>query len=88
MPKSPAYHEAMGEWDRDARDLLIELRTEVRNIRTDILEIKTGTSTQLLDHETRLRLIERRVWVASGMAAILGATGNLLIQAMLKIPLH
>lgn len=88
MPKSPAYQEPNGEWDRDARDLLVELRTEVRNIRADILDLKTGTSTQLLDHETRLRMIERRVWVASGMAAILGATGGWLFQAFLKIPFH
>ena len=88
MPKSPSYHEPIGEWDRDARDLLVELRTEVRNIRGDILDLKNGTSVQLLDHETRLRLIERRVWVASGMAAVLGAAGGWLIQALLKLPIH
>lgn len=83
MHENPAL-----DWTRDDRDLLVELRTEIRNIRGDILDLKNGTSVQLLDHETRLRMIERRVWVASGVASVIGALGGWLIQAMLKVPFH
>jgi hypothetical protein len=40
-------------------DLLITLHEQVRNIGTDIKEIKDGTAITLSDHEKRLRTIER-----------------------------
>jgi hypothetical protein len=41
-------------------DLLVELRTEMRGVRDDIKEIKDGTAAQLLDHETRVRALEKQ----------------------------
>lgn len=37
------------EWSREDRDLLIELRTEMRGMRTDIKDLKDGTSNQITD---------------------------------------
>lgn len=40
---------------RDDRDLLVELRTEIAGIKSDIKDIKDGTTVTLADHEMRLR---------------------------------
>ena len=40
-------------------DLLIELRTRMEGIKNDVNEIKTGTSTQISDHEIRIFSLER-----------------------------
>lgn len=45
-------------FNRDDRDLLVELRTEIIAIRADIKEIKDGTSITLADHEIRMRALE------------------------------
>jgi hypothetical protein len=65
-------------------DLLIELRTEMRGVRDDIKGLKEGTSLQLSDHEMRIRLVEKRVWTASGIASVLGMIGGYLIQYLIK----
>lgn len=45
-------------FNREDRDLLVELRTEVTAIRADIKDIKDGTAITLADHETRVRTLE------------------------------
>lgn len=40
-------------------DLLIELRTRMEGIKNDVNEIKTGTATQINDHEIRIFSLER-----------------------------
>lgn len=57
--------------DRESRDLLIEMRTQMVAIRADIKELKDGTTTTLNDHETRLRFIERYMWLAIGVVGLL-----------------
>lgn len=44
--------------DRESRDLLIEMRTQIVAIRADIKDLKDGTSATLSDHETRIRAVE------------------------------
>lgn len=75
-------------WNRDDRDLLIELRTEMKGVRDDIKALADGTSVTLADHETRLRAVEGsaasnktelRNW---GIAASLALAG---LEAALRI---
>lgn len=58
-------------------DLLVSLSTEMRLLREDIKEMKSGNSLTLQDHENRLRFIERYMW---GGLAILG-----LMQFVIQI---
>lgn len=82
------------QWSRDNRDLLIELKTQVAALRTDVRELRDNTSTRLAtvemgkldrteanrlladqlttnnDHETRLRFIERYMWLAIGALTV------------------
>lgn len=39
-------------------DLLIELRSEVKGIRADIIDLKDNIKSQVSDHEDRLRVCE------------------------------
>lgn len=63
----------------EERDLLIELRTEMKAVRDDIKELKDGTATRLSileadrvtqkdlhDHETRIRRLEYSLAIAIG----------------------
>lgn len=52
-------------FNREDRDLLVELRTKIEDIQTDIKEIKDGTSTKLTDHELRIRRLE--MWGSIGI---------------------
>lgn len=45
-------------WNREDRDLLVELRTEMKGVRADIKQLTDGNDTRLNDHETRLRKVE------------------------------
>lgn len=47
-------------------DLLIELRTEIIGMRTDIKAMKDDSKETIADHEVRLRFIERYMWLAIG----------------------
>jgi len=40
-------------------DLLITMHEQIRGIKSDIKEIKDGTTLKIEDHELRLRIIER-----------------------------
>lgn len=45
-------------WNREDRDLLIELRTEMKGIREDIRDFKNGTDYEIKGHEGRIRSLE------------------------------
>jgi hypothetical protein len=68
---------ALAEYQSD-HDVLIELRTEMRGMRSDIKDLRNGTSERITDHELRLRALERRVWIASGAATVAGIIGGWL----------
>jgi hypothetical protein len=72
------------KYNQEDRDLLIELRTQMSGVRDDIKDLKDGFSSRLSnleqnmvskivveDHETRLRFIERYVWGALAVVAVL-----------------
>jgi len=67
----------------DDHDLLIELRTRMEGIKQDVNEIKTGTSTQIDDHERRLFQLERSKTKTDTMISIgivlLGILASLII---------
>jgi hypothetical protein len=52
-------------------DLLVELKTEMRLLREDIREMKDGNTVTLEDHESRIRFLERWVWLAVGALGII-----------------
>lgn len=39
-------------------DLLITLHEQIKNVRTDIKDLKDGTGSKLTDHEARIRVLE------------------------------
>lgn len=61
----------MNENYQSDHDLLIELRTEMRGLRDEVRKLNDGNAEKIADHETRLRRIERYVWLAIGGLAVL-----------------
>lgn len=70
-------------WNREDRDLLVELKTEVTAIRADLADLKGNYTGRLLnlesnavskiqfdDHEKRIRFIERYMWMALGILGV------------------
>lgn len=65
-------------------DLLITMHEQIKNIRIDIADLKTGTSDKLADHEIRIRDIEKfkENWtgknaiIAVVLMFIIGLLGN------------
>lgn len=49
-------------------DLLIRVDENVKNLITEIKDMKDGTSAQLLDHETRIRRLELWGAIALGLS--------------------
>lgn len=59
----------------DDHDLIITIHEQIKNVRSDIKEMKDGTALQLADHENRLRRLEEKMtkvltWGAVGLIAI------------------
>ena len=95
------------EWNREDRDLLVELRTEMRSIfdvvnkikdeminriaivetnkadKTDLHALRTLIEETLKDHEKRLRITERSIWVYVGAATVIATVGSLLLQYLI-----
>lgn len=65
----------MNEQDHD---LLVGLHVEVKQIRTDIKDLKDGTSNKILDHELRLRRLELWGAIALGLSYALNFYFNYL----------
>jgi len=57
-----------GNFNQPDRDLLIELKTEVRALRSDIKELKDVTTDKSTDHEIRIRRLEQ--WGAMAIGAL------------------
>lgn len=54
-------------------DLLIDLRAQVRELRDDIKRMNDGGNRVIADHETRIRLLEKYVWLAVGALYFINA---------------
>ena len=58
---------------REVYDLVLELKTEM-----------APTPRALIDHEDRIRDLERKVWSFSGISAVLAVAISQLIQLLIK----
>lgn len=58
---------------REVYDLVLELKTEM-----------APTPRALIDHEDRIRDLERKVWSFSGISAVLAVGISQLIQLLIK----
>lgn len=57
-------------------EVVMETRDAVRGLDSSLIE----TAKDLVDHETRLRSMERKVWGFSGVAGIVGSVLTLFIS--------
>lgn len=64
-------------------DLLIELRTEMKGLRTDIRELKDGTNDRITDHETRLVALEKSKTIQNTLMSIGIGLLSLLVGLLL-----
>lgn len=58
-----------------------EMFAEIRATHTAVTEMRSELR-QITDHETRIRGLERRMWIASGAAAILGGGLSEAVRAI------
>ena len=58
-------------------DLLITVHEQIKNVRQDIKELKTGTEGKLSDHESRIRRLELWGAIAIGFSYALQFWFNL-----------
>ena len=59
--------------DASIRDLVIEMRTDLRNVLSRLDSLAATTAEASKDHESRLRELERGFWKTSGAAAAISA---------------
>ncbi len=52
----------------DDHDLLVTMHEQIKGIKTDIKELKDGTSVKIGDHELRLRRLELWGGIAVGFS--------------------
>jgi hypothetical protein len=72
-------------------DLLIELKTEMKNIKEVLIDIKNGTVTIQTDHENRLRKLEKsqdillgKIVGSSAVISIIIVIAGAIIQGIHK----
>jgi hypothetical protein len=51
-------------------DILIELRSDVKALKDVVGEMRDNTKITLLDHEIRIRFLERYAWLAIGAVGV------------------
>lgn len=54
---------------------------EVREMRAEL----QGSLKQVDDHETRIRALERKLWIATGSAVVLSSTLGAVISSLLHL---
>lgn len=67
----------------DDHDLLIELKTRMEGLKTDIEGLKNGTSTQIADHETRINSLESSKTKQNAMMSIGIGLLSILVSIMI-----
>lgn len=65
---------------REVYDVLVEVRDDVTALKTSM----DSTKTDVADHETRIRGLEKLVWKAAGAAAVVGSGGGWLVSTFLS----
>jgi predicted component of type VI protein secretion system len=73
-------------------DLLIELRSDVKAMRTEMVEIKDNIKVRVEDHENRLRRIETTANQGKGqeriIQAIIATIAVALVEVIIKVMFH
>jgi len=60
----------------------IELIKQVERLNEKIPTHIDWVERNIKDHEMRLRMLERRMWIVAGAAAVIGAIGALVWQVI------
>lgn len=60
--------------------LLLQMSSDLKRY----LDSHDRVKEQVADHEDRIRLLERKIWQASGVAAFLGTVGGVIVNMMFK----
>lgn len=71
-------------FSRADRDLLVTMHEQIKGIKSDIKDLKDGTSAKLNDHENRIRSIEQFKWQLIGGLLVLQAVEGILLYLILK----
>lgn len=66
-------------------DLIVELKVRMEDLRSAIKELTDGTSLQLRDHETRLRVVEQNMWMKAGVASVIVMLLGFAVAFVLKL---
>lgn len=64
------------------RDLLIQLRSDVKNLSDETRRATSGIAQDIRDHEGRLRVLENFRWYIIGAAGASGFVGALVARAI------
>ncbi len=65
-------------------DLLVTLHEKVIGIKEDIKEVKDGLNATVADHEVRIRAMEKKQWINTGIAGAVGAGLSLVAQYFIQ----
>lgn len=68
------------------RDVVMEIRSDVKSLREALEKINQegsiGTKAELADHESRIRMIERKLWLIIGTATAAGGATGTIVQLL------
>lgn len=60
--------------------VLLQMSSDLKRF----LDSHDRVKEQVADHEDRIRVMERKIWQASGVAAFLGTVGGVLVNMLVK----
>jgi hypothetical protein len=68
--------------DNNMGDQILELTRQVTILNERLPSHVEWATRNLLDHEKRIRIIEQRVWIYTGIALASGGVGALISKAL------
>jgi hypothetical protein len=68
--------------NEDIPNWAIELIKQVERLNEKIPTHVDWVERNIKDHEMRLRMLERRMWIIAGAATIIGAVGTMVWQVL------
>lgn len=71
-------------WNREDRDLLIELRTRMEGMTSSVERIEKAISTKEADHENRIRSLERQRWFIAGGSSTLATAISTAVTLLIN----
>jgi hypothetical protein len=64
------------------RELLIRMDGRLGTAIATLSQSNSGVVSTQLDHETRLRAVEKKLWLLAGAAAVVGSVGGNLFKVL------